>query len=113
MQEDNKTLNELRKFKSISKKEIHCMGCGYRGVMGLKFQTFKNPTTIIGIVLMILGFVFAVGAGVFSEGWFVMIFGLVLIFVGVVRTNKFQCPNCFVEIAMPEFTKPNAYWDSK
>lgn len=103
--------NALRNFKSLSKKEMECLACGYVGVFGLKSQTFKNAISIIGFALVIMGMILAVitGAGLMSSYFMNVIFGIFLILAGVVRSNRFQCPKCKSEINSASFTRLNPW----
>jgi hypothetical protein len=40
----------LTAFQLMSKKDISCPQCGYKGAMGFVSNTFKNAFTILGII---------------------------------------------------------------
>jgi len=83
----------LTAFKLISKKEISCPKCGYRGAMGFVSNTFKNLFTILGII----GFVVALFVMIFIDfSWGAAFAGVSLFnfFKGMIYSNKFECPRC-------------------
>jgi hypothetical protein len=83
----------LAAFRLISKKEISCPECGYKGAMGFVSNTFKNFFTIFGII----GFVVALGVMIFASfSWGAAFAGVSLFnfFKGMIYSNKFECPSC-------------------
>jgi DNA-directed RNA polymerase subunit RPC12/RpoP len=80
-------------FRLISKKEIACPQCGYKGAMGFVSNTFNNFFTILGII----GFVVALGVMIFASfSWGAGLAGVSLFnfFQGMIYSNKFECPHC-------------------
>jgi hypothetical protein len=80
-------------FKLISKKDISCPQCGYKGAMGFVSNTFKNFFTILGII----GFVAALIVMIFASfSWGAAFAGVSLFnfFKGMIYSNKFECPRC-------------------
>jgi hypothetical protein len=83
----------LTAFKLISKKDISCPQCGYKGAMGFVSNTFKNFFTILGII----GFVAALIVMIFASfSWGAAFAGVSLFnfFKGMIYSNKFECPRC-------------------
>jgi len=83
----------LAAFKLISKKEILCRQCGYKGAMGFVSNTFKNFFTIVGMI----GFVVALVVMIFANfSWGAAFAGVSLFnfFKGMIYSNKFECPRC-------------------
>ena len=83
----------LRAFQLISKKDISCPHCGYKGAMGFVSNTFRNFFTIVGII----GFVIALGVMIFASfSWGAGFAGVSLFnfFKGMIYSNKFECPRC-------------------
>src|ERR1039457_4461763 len=83
----------LTAFKLISKKDISCPQCGYKGAMGFVSNTFKNFFTILGII----GFVAALIVMIFASfSWGAAFAGISLFnfFKGMIYSNKFECPRC-------------------
>ena len=83
----------LTAFKLISKKDISCPQCGYKGAMGFVSNTFKNFFTILGII----GFVVALFVMIFANvSWGAAFAGVSLFnfFKGMIYSNKFECPRC-------------------
>jgi DNA-directed RNA polymerase subunit RPC12/RpoP len=83
----------LTAFKLISKKDISCPQCGYKGPMGFVSNTFKNFFTILGII----GFVVALIVMLFASlTWGAAFAGVSLFnfFQGMIYSNKFECPRC-------------------
>jgi len=83
----------LKAFQLISKKDISCPQCGYKGAMGFVSNTFKNFLSIVGII----GFVVALGVMIFASfTWGAAIAGASLFnfFKGMIYSNKFECPRC-------------------
>jgi hypothetical protein len=83
----------LTAFKLISRKDVSCPQCGYKGAMGFVSNTFKNLFTILGII----GFVVALIVMLFASiSWGAGIAGVSLFyfFQGMIYSNKFECPRC-------------------
>jgi len=83
----------LTAFKLISKKDIACPECGYKGAMGFVSNTFKNFFTIVGMA----GFVVALIVMIFASfSWGAAFAGVSLFnfFKGMIYSNKFECPRC-------------------
>ena len=83
----------LMAFKLISRKDVSCPQCGYKGAMGFVSNTFKNFFTIVGII----GFVIALGVMIFASFmWGAAFAGVSLFnfFKGMIYSNKFECPRC-------------------
>ena len=83
----------LTAFKLISKKDISCPQCGYKGAMGFVSNTFKNFFTILGMI----GFVVALIVMIFASfSWGAAFAGVSLFnfFKGMIYSNKFECPRC-------------------
>ena len=83
----------LTAFKLISKKDISCPQCGYKGAMGFVSNTFKNFFSILGIT----GFVAALIVMIFASfSWGAAFAGVSLFnfFKGMIYSNKFECPRC-------------------
>lgn len=81
-----KILEKLSSFQSISRKDLKCIKCGYHGSHGLASAKFFNALTISGLILCIVGFIIG--------NFIIIICSPVMIFFGIVNNNKFQCPNC-------------------
>ena len=83
----------LTAFRLISKKDISCPQCGYKGAMGFVSNTFKNFFTILGII----GIVVALFVMIFANfSWGAALAGVSLFhfFKGMIYSNKFECPRC-------------------
>jgi len=83
----------LTAFRLISKKDIACPQCGYKGAMGFVSNTFKNFFAILGIA----GFVAALAVMIFVNfSWGAAFAGVSLFnfFKGMIYSNQFECPRC-------------------
>jgi DNA-directed RNA polymerase subunit RPC12/RpoP len=83
----------LTAFKLISKKDISCPQCGYKGAMGFVSNTFKNFFTILGIIGSVAALIVMIFA---SFSWGAAFAGVSLFnfFKGMIYSNKFECPRC-------------------
>ncbi len=83
----------LTAFKLISKKDVSCPQCGYKGAMGFVSNTFKNFFSIIGIIGFVAAFIVMIVVD-FSWGAGVAGVSLFNFFQGMIYSNKFECPRC-------------------
>ena len=83
----------LTAFKLISKKDVSCPQCGYKGAMGFVSNTFKNFFSIIGIIGFVAAFIVMI---VVDFSWGAVVAGVSLFnfFQGMIYSNKFECPRC-------------------
>lgn len=83
----------LTGFQLISKKDISCPQCGYKGAMGFVSNTFKNVFSILGIVgFIVASFVMLFASVTWGAGLAAV--SLVNFFQGMIYSNKFECPRC-------------------
>jgi hypothetical protein len=83
----------LTAFKLISKKDISCPQCGYKGAMGFVSNTFRNVFSVIGIIGFVVALIVMLFAS-FSWGAAFAVVSLINFFQGMIYSNKFECPRC-------------------